>query len=126
MEIVENRDVYEEKRNEAIIYLGALARGILRTFLQTSEYDTGIEMDSQHINFNASLCIGIWADLDEEWSKKIQEKIEHKLPVERFRLIEINFWHHLKLFAETPPILTKPVADALHELIICVCSIYIL
>ena len=41
-------------RNEAISYLSALARGILRA-LMTPEYETGIEIDSQHINFNASL-----------------------------------------------------------------------
>ena len=58
----------EAIRNEAITYLAALARGILRAFINPS-YDTGIEIDSQHINFNASLCVGIWSDLNESWSK---------------------------------------------------------
>ena len=64
--------------------------------------------------------------MNEELSKRVCEKILENHPVEKFRLIEMNFWHYLRLFSDTPPILNKPAADALHELMICVLSIYIL
>ena len=112
-------------QHEAISYLSALARGILRA-LMLPEYETGIEIDSQHINFNASLCVGIWSDLNEAWSKQICEKIGNSYPVERFKLLEMNFWYYIRQFTDIPPVLSEPDAKALQELMICVISIYIL
>ena len=64
--------------------------------------------------------------MDESWSKKICEKIGNRYPVERFKLLEMNFWYYIRQFMDTPPTRTELVADALQELMICIISIYIL
>ena len=83
------------------------------------------EYDSHAVSFNAALGEGIWAPLDPKDSQEIAAKISD-YPVERFRVIEQNFWAYTESSEYQDVDVDEDIIEFLGEMYLCVTSIFIL
>lgn len=58
------------------------------------EDENNADYSSHAISFTAALGSGIWAPLQPDDASLIAEKIKAKNPIDRFKIIALNFWKY--------------------------------